>query len=147
MSERRPLTARQNFERRSGALEIGGKALAFQDLCIHRGSKLSLGRIESNELVCAYHGWTYDGEGVCVKMPAHPEQKPALRARVRNYNVREKYGFVWICLGSSASDIGEFPEWDDNSFRKIYCGPYEAKASGPRLVENFQDVAHLPLVN
>jgi phenylpropionate dioxygenase-like ring-hydroxylating dioxygenase large terminal subunit len=30
---------------------------AFNDLCIHRGVPLSLGRIENDELVCAYHGW------------------------------------------------------------------------------------------
>lgn len=124
-----------------------GIVLAWQDLCIHRGSKLSLGKVESDELVCAYHGWTYNVEGACVRMPAHPEQDPPSKARVKKYKAQEMYGFVWVCLGSPNSDIGPFPEWGNKSFRKIYCGPYEAKTSGPRLLENFLDVAHLPFVH
>lgn len=121
--------------------------LAWQDLCLHRGSKLSLGRIESDELVCAYHGWTYDYSGSCASIPAHPGQKPPAKAKVKEYHAKEKYGFIWVCLGSPDSDIGAFPEWDESSYRKIFCGPYDANASGPRLVENFLDVAHLPFVH
>lgn len=120
---------------------------AWKDLCLHRGSKLSLGRVSEGKLVCAYHGWTYDGEGQCVLMPAHPEERPPSKARVKTYNAEEKYGLVWVCLGSPAAEIPEFSEWEDPSYRKIFCGPYRVKASGPRLVENFLDVAHLPFVH
>lgn len=125
----------------------GGNIMAWQDLCLHRGSKLSLGRIESNELVCAYHGWTYDINGQCMRIPAHPTQPPPSKAQVKRFSVREKYGLVWVCLGTPSYEIGSFPEWDETSYRKIFCGPYSAKASAPRLVENFLDVAHLPFVH
>ena len=36
---------------------------AFYDLCIHRGTPLSLGRVEKEQLVCAYHGWHYASNG------------------------------------------------------------------------------------
>ena len=124
-----------------------GKPIAWQDLCLHRGSRLSLGRVDSNRLVCAYHGWSYDVDGRCVHVPAHPAQIPPQKAQVRKYNAVERYGFVWVCLGSIICDIGPFPEWEDKSFRKIFCGPYHANASAPRLVENFLDVAHLPFVH
>lgn len=124
-----------------------GRVLAWKDLCLHRGSKLSLGRVESNELVCAYHGWTYDVSGKCVRMPAHPSQSPPSKAQVKTFVAVEKYGYVWVCLGSPKNEIGSFPEWQMHSFRKIFCGPYDAKASAPRLVENFLDVAHLPFVH
>ncbi|MCL4519704.1 MAG: aromatic ring-hydroxylating dioxygenase subunit alpha [Thaumarchaeota archaeon] len=124
-----------------------GKIHVWQDLCLHRGAKLSLGKAERGNLVCAYHGWTYDGQGKCVGIPAHPNQNPPAKACVRTYAVCEKYGYVWVCLGIPPSDVPDFPEWSDSSFRKIYCGPYNAKASGPRLVENFLDVAHLPFVH
>ncbi|MCL5068962.1 MAG: aromatic ring-hydroxylating dioxygenase subunit alpha [Thaumarchaeota archaeon] len=125
----------------------GGEAKAWQDLCLHRGAKLSLGRVEGGRLVCAYHGWTYNCEGACVNIPAHPGQEPPNRARVRQYSVSEKYGYVWVSRGSPKQEIPSFPEWDDRSFRKIYCGPYHVRASGPRVVENFLDVAHLPFVH
>ena len=124
-----------------------GKAMAWQDLCIHRGSKISLGRIESDEVICAYHGWTYDNEGKCVRIPANPDQDPPSKAKLKVYDVKETFGLVWVCLGSPCSDLGQFPEWNDNSFRKIYCGPYLVSASAPRIVENFLDVAHLPFVH
>lgn len=126
---------------------LHGRVMAWQDLCVHRGSKLSLGYIEDGDLVCRYHGWTYDTEGECVRFPAHPEQKPPPKASVRAYHAVEKYGMVWACLGSGKMGVPRFVEWDDPSFRKILCGPYHYRASGPRAVENFLDVAHLPFVH
>jgi phenylpropionate dioxygenase-like ring-hydroxylating dioxygenase large terminal subunit len=125
----------------------GGKILAWKDLCVHRGTRLSLGTIEGGKLVCAYHGWTYDASGACVKIPAHPEQKPPEKARVTEYRACEAYGLVWVSLGSPASDVPPFPEWADGSFRKVLCGPYRYAASGPRAIENALDVAHFPYVH
>ena len=38
----------------------------FRDVCVHRGTALSLGCVEGDELVCAYHGWRYRGDGACT---------------------------------------------------------------------------------
>jgi phenylpropionate dioxygenase-like ring-hydroxylating dioxygenase large terminal subunit len=35
----------------------GEKIAAFYDLCIHRGTPLSLGWVDNGDLVCASHGW------------------------------------------------------------------------------------------
>jgi phenylpropionate dioxygenase-like ring-hydroxylating dioxygenase large terminal subunit len=129
------------------AWRIHGDVKVWQDLCVHRGTRLSLGHLDGDRLQCAYHGWTYNGEGECVKIPAHPEQQPPPRARVRTYHCKESYGLIWVCLGEPTLDIPRFEEWDDNSFRKILCGPYRYHASGTRAVENFLDVAHLPFLH
>jgi len=126
---------------------IHGEVRVWQDLCVHRGTKLSLGHIEGDLLECAYHGWTYNGYGECVRIPAHPEQRPPPKARVRTYHSRERYGLVWACLGTPSREVPTFEEWEDPSFRKIPCGPYRYHASAPRAVENFLDVAHLPFVH
>ncbi len=125
----------------------GGQARAWQDLCIHRGTRLSLGRIEAERLECPYHGWVYGADGRCVHIPAHPEQAPPAKAQVKTYAVQEQYGLVWVCLGEPAQGVPPFPEWEDASFRKIFCGPYPVQASGPRIVENFLDVGHFPFVH
>ena len=52
-----------------------------------------------------------------------------------------------MSLGHPQHDVGLFEQWDDESFRKVHCGPYAVEASGPRLVENFLDVAHFPFVH
>ncbi|HXW37080.1 MAG TPA: aromatic ring-hydroxylating dioxygenase subunit alpha [Nitrososphaerales archaeon] len=124
-----------------------GRLMAWQDLCVHRGTRLSLGAIEGENLVCGYHGWTYNTEGDCVSFPAHPEQKPPPKARVRTYKATERYGLIWVCLGEDERGVPKFEEWEDGSFRKLLCGPYRYHASGPRAVENFLDVAHLPIVH
>ena len=126
---------------------VGEKILAWRDLCVHRGTKLSLGKIENNTLICPYHGWTYDQEGRCTHFPAHPQQRPPEKARAQVYQAREKYNWIWVTPGNPAFDIPTFPYWDDSSFRKVHCGPYRYKASGPRAIENFLDVTHFPFVH
>lgn len=124
-----------------------GQARAWQDLCIHRGTRLSLGKVDGDLLECSYHGWTYDSEGACVRFPAHPEQKPPPKAHVRVYACQERYGLVWACLGIPVQGVPEFSEWEDPTFRKVPCGPYHYNASATRAVENFLDVAHLPVLH
>src|SRR5262245_33086377 len=96
---------------------VGGQALAWQDLCLHRGTQLSLGKVEGECLVCPYHGWHYDRAGRCVHIPAQPEQRPPAKARAHVYAVREQYGLVWVCLGEPAQEPPPFPEEGDPSFR------------------------------
>ena len=124
-----------------------GEAKVWQDLCAHRGSRLSLGRINGENLTCAYHGWTYGGDGQCVMFPSHPEQAPPPTAHVKTYRSTEKYGLVWACLGDPVADVPAFAEWADDSYRKIHCGPYAYRASATRALENFLDVAHFPFVH
>lgn len=119
----------------------------WQDLCIHRGTRLSLGKVQGETLACPYHGWTYGADGRCTHIPAHPEQTPPEKAKVKTYRTMVKYGLVWTSLGDPQHEVGCFPEWDDAGFRKILCGPYRVKASGPRIVENFLDVAHFAFVH
>src|SRR5262245_62045361 len=62
--------------------QIGERIHAWRDLCLHRGTRLSLGTVKDATLVCPYHGWTYDELGQCVRFPAHPTQTPPAKARV-----------------------------------------------------------------
>jgi len=121
---------------------------AWRDLCVHRGAKLSLGSISGPPdhtcVVCPYHGWQYNSAGECVLIPAQPEQTPPARARVDRFAVREKYGLVWICLGTPCGEVPSFPEGEAAGFRLVPTGPYRFHAQGPRIIENLLDVAHLP---
>jgi phenylpropionate dioxygenase-like ring-hydroxylating dioxygenase large terminal subunit len=125
----------------------GGVYHAWKDLCVHRGARLSLGKVKDHCLQCPYHGWTYNDAGTCVKIPAHPEQKPPPRAVVTVYQCREAYGWVWGCLSQTPNELPVFPEWGDASVRNFTMGPYPMDAGGPRIIENFLDLAHLPVVH
>lgn len=124
-----------------------GRAMAWLDLCIHRGARLTLGRIQNGELVCPYHGWRYDCEGQCTHIPSQPSLPVPRRARATTYHCQERYGFVWVCTGEPAADLPDLPHWHDESFEKVYTGPYEIASSGPRIVENVVDVTHFPFVH
>jgi phenylpropionate dioxygenase-like ring-hydroxylating dioxygenase large terminal subunit len=129
---------------------------AWRDLCLHRGAKLSGGRVIPREdrasapsdcLACPYHGWEYDASGQCARIPAQPSLPPPAKAKVETYKAQDKYGFVWVCLGEPRADVPEFPEWGDVAFRKVDAGPYVFRAQGPRVIENFLDVGHFPFVH
>jgi phenylpropionate dioxygenase-like ring-hydroxylating dioxygenase large terminal subunit len=125
-----------------------GQVCAWQDLCIHRGTRLSLGKVENGLLECPYHGWTYNAAGLCVRIPAHPDPSALTKAHAKTYRVKERYNLVWVSLGQPEQDVPPFPEWDDPTYRKILCGPYGPfAASAPRAIENFLDIAHLPFVH
>jgi phenylpropionate dioxygenase-like ring-hydroxylating dioxygenase large terminal subunit len=121
---------------------------AWRDLCVHRGTRLSLGRVvDGAALECPYHGWTYGTDGRCILMPAHPEQKPPAKARVDVYRTAIKHGVVWVNLGRAATAVPTFDLLDDPGYTVLLAGPYRVRASGPRVVENFLDIGHFPFVH
>lgn len=124
-----------------------GRVRAWADRCPHRGTRLSIGRIHGDQLVCAYHGWHFDAAAHCVAIPALPELTMKTQARAIAYRAEEHYGLIWVCLGTPAAGVPPFPEYGEAHLRKVLCGPYEIAASGPRIVENFLDMAHFPLVH
>ncbi len=71
-------------------------ALAFR--CAHRGTQLSTGWVEGDDLRCRYHGWTYDPTGQCVQQPAEP-QPFCDKVRIRAYPAQEHLGLIFLYLG------------------------------------------------
>ncbi|MBM4357988.1 MAG: aromatic ring-hydroxylating dioxygenase subunit alpha [Deltaproteobacteria bacterium] len=72
-----------------------GTVSVLLDRCPHRNVPLSLGRVEAGELACGYHGWRFDGQGRCTRIPslctAHPD-----RPLVASFATREQAGLVWV---------------------------------------------------
>src|SRR5277367_4920687 len=50
-------------------LGADGKPAALKDRCCHRTARLSKGWCKDGNLVCGYHGWTYDRTGKVVFVP------------------------------------------------------------------------------
>jgi phenylpropionate dioxygenase-like ring-hydroxylating dioxygenase large terminal subunit len=126
----------------------GDEYLAWRDLCVHRGTRLSLGKLVGGAaLECPYHGWTYARDGRCILMPAHPEQTPPAKACVDVYRATVRHGVVWVTLGEGSSPVPTFDLMEDGGHDVLMSGPYRVRASGPRVVENFLDVGHFPFVH
>jgi phenylpropionate dioxygenase-like ring-hydroxylating dioxygenase large terminal subunit len=124
-----------------------GGVHAWEDRCPHRGTRFSIGRLEAGQVVCAYHGWRFDAGGQCTAIPALPDHRPPASACARAYATAERYGLIWVCVGAPGADVLPFPEYADARLRKVICGPFDVAASGPRIVENFLDMAHFPFVH
>ncbi len=125
-----------------------GAPHAARDQCPHRGAALSLGQVRDDSLMCPYHGWRYDGGGRCVMQPASPGRTPPANARLDMVSVCERYGVVFAALGSAPNGAPDyFPEWDEPGVRHYHDVPIVVHASGPRIVENFLDMAHFPFVH
>jgi phenylpropionate dioxygenase-like ring-hydroxylating dioxygenase large terminal subunit len=128
-----------------------GNPVAFRDLCIHRGSRLSLGeRTPEGTVRCGYHGWEYDPDGRCVRIPSLPIDAPIpAKARAFTYAAKEAYDVVWVALEEPVDDVPRFPndEWDDPDWRGFLIGVQDWASSAGRILENFCDMSHLPWVH
>ncbi len=126
----------------------GGAMHAVADLCIHRGTALSLGWIDGDEIVCPYHGWHYATSGACTLIPQleDPTRIPA-KARVDAFRCCERYGLVWVALDEPRFALPEIPELEDGDWRIVPCGPYGWDCDASRQVENFTDFGHFPWVH
>jgi len=68
--------------------------------CIHRGTTLRYGKVESNGIRCCYHGWLFDPEGRCLEQPCEPGGGRKLELyRQPWYPLEERYGLVFAYLG------------------------------------------------
>ncbi len=107
---------------------IEGKVSALADRCAHRGAALSNGMLVDNCFECPYHGWRYDSNGNCVRIPARNELVQVMKPRIPSYQVKESVGTVWVCLSETPRfDVPSFPEFDDPNYRLIQGPAYDWK--------------------
>jgi len=128
---------------------LGNGIRVARDLCPHRGVPLSLGCIEGDDLICAYHGLHFGPDGQCRKIPAQPDVKPPSRLRLTMLRSIERYGLVWTSLEPSEGEprIPPFPAWNRPGVQSILLPHVDIAASAGRQVEGFLDVAHFAWVH
>lgn len=121
-----------------------GKIQALEDRCPHRQVKLSEGKIIDNAIVCAYHGWHFQGDGKCSFVPYLQENQKIPPCRLKTYPVRELDGFIWLFPGHGDSEAVKpmgLPEWDHlnyiGSVALIDCPGHFSF-----LIENLMDMYH-----
>jgi vanillate O-demethylase monooxygenase subunit len=159
------------LDERLVVVRLGSEIAAFPDLCVHRGTALSLGWVDPGDgpapdgtqavgepcLVCAYHGWTYDRRGIVRRIPAVHGRSIPNRARVERFATAEAVGLVWVLLEPGRGGW-ERPEaayplpdagawWGAGGSRTIPIETYDWACSAARRVENFVDFSHFPWVH
>ncbi|MGU7770043.1 Rieske 2Fe-2S domain-containing protein [Burkholderia sp. MR1-5-21] len=71
----------------------------LEELCMHRGASLALGRVEEGGIRCLYHGWKFSASGDVMETPNHADPRYAARMKAPAFPVREAGGIVWAYVG------------------------------------------------
>lgn len=114
-----------------------GKISAVYDVCPHRGIPLSYGRLVGEDLECAYHGWKFNGEGVCTEIPSlcSGQDLDCRKIKVKSYPVQEAYGQIWVFIGDKGADVRKAPPIPQLSFFP--------KDKAPNLIEVVNFPCHI----
>ncbi|NJL84329.1 MAG: aromatic ring-hydroxylating dioxygenase subunit alpha [Chloroflexaceae bacterium] len=120
---------------------------ALEDRCPHRQVKLSSGKQIDGELECAYHGWRFNGEGICTAVPYLQTTQKLPSCRIQRYPVREQDGLIWLFPGEikqlkeQALPPLSIPEWEHlNYIATVAVIEYQGHFS--YLAENLMDMYH-----
>ena len=121
-----------------------GRVTALLDRCPHRNVPLSLGRVLADgRLECAYHGWQFDCEGVCRKIPGLQNEDAAREKRAEACAVLERDGLIWVC--PEPGFMPPLPPFTPPVFESEYTRivrVVEAEGTLHATLENALDVPH-----
>jgi ferredoxin-NADP reductase/phenylpropionate dioxygenase-like ring-hydroxylating dioxygenase large terminal subunit len=124
-----------------------GNPRALRDRCCHRTAKLSKGWCQGGNIVCGYHGWTYDGAGKLVRIPQLDADTPLPDLHVDAYWCMERYGYAWVSIEEPIEDLFDIPEDRDPAYRRIFQFYETWKTAPMRMMENSFDNAHFAFVH
>jgi len=130
------------------------------DRCSHRLAPLSEGRVTSDGCIeCPYHGWAFDGQGHCVRVPQQEEGSAPCRSRraaVLALPIMEAQGVIWVWggglfesaavtppeeSGPALVDVLERPGVEHSDYSR------DLHMDWSTLCENVMDPAHLPFTH
>jgi vanillate O-demethylase monooxygenase subunit len=126
-----------------------GSVAAMEDTCPHKYMPLSKGTLKGDDVVCGYHGMTFNSEGRCVRVPG--QDTIPRNAKTKAYPVAERYGWVWIWMGDEAladpAKIIDIPQMSSGGWapsrgeRMYYKGNYQL------MTDNLMDPSHVTYVH
>jgi phenylpropionate dioxygenase-like ring-hydroxylating dioxygenase large terminal subunit len=129
---------------------LGTRWTVMKDICSHRLAPLSQGRVdpETGCIECPYHGWQFDGEGTCTKIPQLEPIKKGIIPKLANkesYPVEVVGDLIWAFLPLPPGQASFFPKSPKEMFPELLERPFwtsrELPYSFDFLLENFMDPA------
>jgi phenylpropionate dioxygenase-like ring-hydroxylating dioxygenase large terminal subunit len=124
-----------------------GDAVAMWGLCGHRYFPLAGAEVVGDHLMCPYHGFTYDRNGACVRIPAQTDTPT--KFRLKTYPLLERFGAIWIWMGEPAkADAAAIPALDRigcglTGWKFLPNGMTHIKARWPLVIDNLMDLSHV----
>jgi phenylpropionate dioxygenase-like ring-hydroxylating dioxygenase large terminal subunit len=115
---------------------------AIRDRCPHRNVPLSRGRIIDDCIQCPYHGWKFDGLGICQEIPGSNPIEKCHPYQISAFIAEEKAGLIWIKLDSKSSYQIQIPEHTKNKAFNTQIWTDRIKGNLANALENFLDGTH-----
>jgi nitrite reductase/ring-hydroxylating ferredoxin subunit len=114
----------------------------WENRCLHRGVRLTIGSNMGDRLKCRYHGWLYASRtAACTYIPAHPANAPAQIVKCRTYKGAERHGLVWATMKATSDQPPALPI-DDGSV--LVLRSIAVRASAPLVAEALLDYRFAP---
>jgi phenylpropionate dioxygenase-like ring-hydroxylating dioxygenase large terminal subunit len=131
----------------------------FRDRCPHRLAPLSEGRIdkETGTLMCSYHGWQFDTEGTCTRIPQ--ADRPQILSEQRDtfcvisFPVRQANDLLWVWPDAASAAIAETqplplsPQLDAERGFVWSSMVRDLEYDWQTLIENVADPSHVPFAH
>jgi vanillate O-demethylase monooxygenase subunit len=127
-----------------------GEPVALYGICPHRYYPLGKGRVEGDTIVCGYHGFTFEADGKCSRVPS---QGTGTGFCQPTYQIVERGPLCWIWMGDAGrSDPALIPPYqefglDQSGWRCSSANYFHLKGRSQLLVDNLMDLTHLPYVH
>ncbi len=127
---------------------------AIRDICPHRGIPFKYGKMVNDLVECPYHGWKFDGGGVCREIPSlTPGQKlDCTKIKVKSYLIKEQFGGIWVFIGDNQFDQSKCPqppvlEGFSADVQPQICQVEEFNCHIDHAVIGLMDPAHGPFIH
>lgn len=119
------------YRDRSGVLR------AIDRACAHLGADLGHAAVVDKGLQCAFHNWCWGADGSCVAGAG-----VGSGARVRTYEVRERWGLIWVWAGGTPAYDLPMPD-PDNRAHVLRLPPQRLRCHGHVVLGNGLDLTHV----
>ncbi|MEM9894844.1 MAG: aromatic ring-hydroxylating dioxygenase subunit alpha [Bacteroidota bacterium] len=131
---------------------LDGSLFCLRDICPHRALPLTSGSFDGESLTCCYHGWEFNTEGRCTKIPAlGPDTDfKTEKIGIPQFEVREQNGLIAIYIPSSDAKSNDFglPALSFDANQHFYhVSDHLLNADIDNAVLGLIDPAHVPNVH
>jgi len=131
-----------------------GEYSIFKDKCPHRNTQLSTGKIINDTLACRYHGWEFNKDGSCAKIPMMPKENKENKLMskafcVDSYSIQIRGGLLWVYMDPTETNPPNIPSeifqnlGDDEQGWMMNVNPMSYHS----MIENSFDPSHAPFTH
>lgn len=140
--------------------KMKGEVKAFLNICSHRFSKIQVSEFGNRPLLCPYHGWAYNSEGIPVGIPKKPlfkkyNKKELCEMKLKEFRVERCGSLYFLTLNNKIKSLKEYlgeyykeiEEMTNGFGKQIDVNRMKIKSNWKVIIENTMEAYHLGLVH